>query len=478
MKTAAAYIRVSTDRQTELSPESQLNEIRAFAERNDIVLLEDHLYRDDGISGTSTKHRDDFMRMINNAKKKPRPFDAIIVWKFSRFARNREDSIVYKTLLKKNNVQVISVSEPLPDDDISSMTEAMIEAMDEYYSKRLSGEVRRGMKEKVSRGQPVSVAPIGYVIENGQYFPSNKAPFVRGIFEDFVAGMGYRNVAQKYGDLGLRTLRGNLPDNRFIEYILRNPVYIGKIRWCANGRGASRRDFDNENNMVVDSTHEPLITQELWNAAQKRIETIKKMYGKYQRPEAPTGYMLRGLVRCSACGATLIRLCSQYPSLQCHNYCRGTCKISHSISIHKVNQRVIEELKQAAKNKFFQLDPAAVRKANRNPIDYDKLIRNEQIKLERLADGYLSGAFTIDEFKVKKQQISETIQKLSAEADAEHQNNVSANKALIVKRIRTALGILQDPTTSEQQKNEALRSVVSKIIFHKQTQSLDIFYYI
>lgn len=480
MKTAAAYIRVSTDRQTELSPESQLNEIRAYAERNNIVLLEDHLYRDEGISGTSTKHREDFLRMISNAKKKPRPFDAIIVWKFSRFARNREDSIVYKALLKKNNVQVISVSEPLPNDDISSMTEAMIEAMDEYYSKRLSGEVRRGMKEKASRGQPVSVAPIGYTLENGQYVPSDKAPFIRGIFEDFCSGMGYRAIAQKYADMGLRTLRGNVPDNRFIEYILRNPVYVGKIRWCAQGRGASRRDFDNENNIIVDGTHEPLITQELWDTTQQRIQTIKRMYGKHQRPEAETGYMLKGLVRCSACGATLTRLCTKCPTLQCHNYSRGSCKISHSLSIEKANRLVIEALKQSIENKFFQLDPAAVRKATQNPVDYNKLIHNEQIKLERLADAYLSGAFTLDEFKTKKQQISDTIKKLSAEAEAEHKNTVSVNKALIIKRIRTALGIIQDPKTSEKTKNEALRSVVSKIIFNKstETQSLDVFYYI
>ena len=64
MKKAAAYIRVSTDRQTELSPESQLNEIRAFAKRNDMILLEDRIYRDDGISGTSIKRRNAFLDMM------------------------------------------------------------------------------------------------------------------------------------------------------------------------------------------------------------------------------------------------------------------------------------------------------------------------------------------------------------------------------------------------------------------------------
>ena len=72
----------------------------------------------------------------------------ILVWKFSRFARNQEESIVYKSMLKKDNVDVISVSEPLIEGPFGSLIERIIEWMDEYYSIRLSGEVLRGMKEK------------------------------------------------------------------------------------------------------------------------------------------------------------------------------------------------------------------------------------------------------------------------------------------------------------------------------------------
>lgn len=79
--------------------------------------------------------------------------DVILVWKFSRFARNQEESIVYKSLLsKKHNVEVTSVSEPLVDGPFGSLIERIIEWMDEYYSIRLSGEVTRGMTEKALRG--------------------------------------------------------------------------------------------------------------------------------------------------------------------------------------------------------------------------------------------------------------------------------------------------------------------------------------
>lgn len=77
---------------------------------------EKFIYTDEGISGRSTK-RPTFQQMIGIAKTKPSPFDAILVWKFSRFARNREDSIVYKSMLRKQcGIEVVSISEQLSED--------------------------------------------------------------------------------------------------------------------------------------------------------------------------------------------------------------------------------------------------------------------------------------------------------------------------------------------------------------------------
>ena len=103
----AAYIRVSTDDQVELSPESQLEEIRKYAQREGILLLEDQIYIDAGISGKKAERRPEFMRMIATAKASECPFSVILLWKYSRFARNQEESIVYKSmLLRECGVQV------------------------------------------------------------------------------------------------------------------------------------------------------------------------------------------------------------------------------------------------------------------------------------------------------------------------------------------------------------------------------------
>ena len=83
--------------------------------------------------------------MIAIAIEKTHQFDKIYVWKFSRFARNQEEAIAYKSLLSKRNISAVSVSEPLPDGAFGSLIERIIEWEDEFYSSRLSEEVQRGM---------------------------------------------------------------------------------------------------------------------------------------------------------------------------------------------------------------------------------------------------------------------------------------------------------------------------------------------
>lgn len=160
MKTAAAYIRVSTDDQIEYSPDSQLKAIRNYAKQNDMILPEEFIFIDEGISGRKADKRPAFQQMIGTAKLKPKQFDVILLWKFSRFARNRQDSIVYKSMLRKQcGIDVISISEHLGDDNTSVLIEALIEAMDEYYSLNLAEEVRRGMQEKIFKRRMSSLQP-------------------------------------------------------------------------------------------------------------------------------------------------------------------------------------------------------------------------------------------------------------------------------------------------------------------------------
>ncbi|MBO5004207.1 MAG: recombinase family protein, partial [Clostridia bacterium] len=239
MLRGACYIRVSTDNQTEFSPDAQLKAIKKYAENNNIILDDDYVFVDEGISGRKADKRPAFQEMIKIAKSKPKKFDVILVHKFDRFARSREDSVVYKSLLKKEcNIKVVSITESIEDDKFSVILEAMLEAMAEYYSLNLSDEVKKGMTEKAERGQYQASPPFGYKMKDGKLeIVEDEANIVKVIFEKFTSKeLNILQITKYINNLGYKTHRGNSFENRTIEYILTNPVYIGYSRWTPTGK--------------------------------------------------------------------------------------------------------------------------------------------------------------------------------------------------------------------------------------------------
>lgn len=462
MKIAAAYIRVSTDDQIEFSPDSQLKKIREYAKSNDFILSDEFIFRDEGISGRTAEKRPEFQRMIALAKKKQ--FDAIIVWKFSRFARNREDSIVYKSLLRKHGVDVLSVSEQLSDDNSSILMEAIYEAMDEYYSANLSQEVKRGMAEKFSRGGITAPPPIGYKSENGTYIPDEQADIVRKIFEDFADGKPYRVIASELNNLGIRTKKGRLFENRAVEYILSNPCYIGKLR---RSKPNTKQDHFHDTADVVDGHFEHIIDDDLFNKVQERRRSIKQLFPKFAKTE-DAGFMLKGLVRCSCCGSTLTR---SNKGLQCNAYSKGTCKTSHYISISKINKAVLDAITMDLKTDNFNITIQPPNKPNttQNDLVYN-LIAKEENKLKRIKDAYLNGIDSIEEYKANKQQITKTIEELKKQIISEPVENVDIKKA-----VKESLKIL-DSNNKENDKNLALRKIIDKIVFDRPNCAVKIIY--
>lgn len=476
MKIAAAYIRVSTDSQVELSPDSQIKLIRDYAKKNDMVVPDEYIFRDDGISGRSTQKRPAFNKMIGTAKQKPKPFDVILLWKFSRFARNREDSIVYKSMLRKQcGIDVISISENVGDDKMSILIEAMIEAMDEYYSINLAEEVKRGMQEKFSRGQIVSAPPIGYKAINGQFVPDENAIVVKEIFEEFTNGKGTLTIAKQLNERGILTKTGNLFENRSIEYILRNPVYIGKLRKSTDGKG-SRNNFRNSQTEIVNGTHEPIISEETFNTAQKILDENKAKYARYARTaQRKRAFLLQGLVHCSNCGATLtISQLRTNPSLQCYRYTHGKCNVSHSITEEKLNKAVIDELNAFLKKKNFDID-INFKTIQKNRIDNAYLIRREQEKLQRVKQAYEAGIDTLEEYRENKRAILSRIEELEAQS-----NPISKRQAIkeLHKKILDALKIIASNDINVETKNSTLRGFIDRIIFTRSTGSVDVFYYL
>ena len=142
MKKAVIYARYSSHNQRDESIDGQLRECKAFAQRNNLMVIKE--YCDRAISG-KTDNRDSFQQMIKDAKNNK--FDYVLVYKLDRFARNRYDSAMYKNILKKHNIKVMSVMENLSEGPESIILESVLEGMAEYYSANLSQNIKRGMTE-------------------------------------------------------------------------------------------------------------------------------------------------------------------------------------------------------------------------------------------------------------------------------------------------------------------------------------------
>ena len=484
LKIGAAYIRVSDERQDEYSPDSQLKKVREYAAKEGYMIPDEYVFYDDGISGKNAKKRNEFNRMIAMAKEKDHPFDRIYVWKFSRFARNQEESMVYKNLLRKKDVSVVSVSEPIPEGHFGTLIERIIEWMDEFYLVNLGTEVTRGMTERLSRGEPVTVAPFGYKMRDKTYVPDEEtgaADIVREVFQRYADGEKMIAIARSLGERGVRTKFGNPPENRWVDYMLHNSVYIGKLRWTPDGaRSVSKRIYDDERTIVVDGNHEPLISVELWDKVQKLLAEQKLKYAKHAKRQQPIKYMLKGLVRCSNCGGTLA-ICSTVSSknktrtMQCCNYSKGRCNISHFVLVPKLESAFIEGLKQAIVDKKFPINPKQPKKSTLPGIDYDKLIAVEEKRLARAKDAYLAEIDTIEQYGQNKKEITEKIETLKAKRDKEIVSKIDVN--VFAKKVSGILEFIERDDVTPEAKNEALYTIIEKVVFEKAKNNLAIYFH-
>jgi hypothetical protein len=272
-----------------------------------------------------------------------------------------------------------------------------------------------------------------------------------------------------------------MPDNRWIDYILRNPCYIGKIRWSLEGaRAVSKRDYTNDNIMTTDGHHEPLISMELWDNVQKLLDAQKKAYPKYAKRDQPIQYMLKGLLRCSSCEGTIAMASAtsgkgRLRTMQCCNYSRGACHTSHSITMPKVEAALKEGLRKAVGAKQFTISPTAPKKSDPNLIDYDKLISVEERRLARAKEAYLAEIDTIEQYGQNKKEISARIEELIARRDKEIFKAIDID--VFTEKVMGVLDFIEREDVTETAKNEALHTIIEKIVYEKAKGNLAIYFH-
>lgn len=480
MKIAACYIRVSTDDQTEYSPDAQLKKIREYAKAHDMIIPHEYIYTENGISGRSVEKRTAFKTMIATAKKKPRPFDVVLIHTYDRFARNVKESRIYKELLRDDlGIDLISVTEDFGTGKNSFLMEGIKDILNEYYSMNLSDEVKKGMTEKASRGEVQSIAPYGYRVQNGQYeVVPEEAETVRYIFRQWNNGAAYFSIAKAVNEMGMRTHKGKLFETRTVQYILTNPVYIGKIRWTPGVH--NRHDYDNSGSIIAQGKHEAIIAEQEYESAQTRIRFVQATRKPKTRPSETVKDWPSGIVHCAACGKPLVA--TAHDRYTCNGYLKGTCGNTQGVGRELLKKAIIHALYQAATGQDTidcDLIPTT-KKARESMIPAEKRIKNITNQLERAKEAYLAGVDSITEYKEIKTRLETELAQAKQQAEKEQakQKSLRPTQSDIRKKILAVAKTLENPKADTATKASSLRSITTDILYDKQGHNMKIVYVI
>lgn len=304
-KRIGLYARVSTEIQTNgYSIQSQLNQLKEYCQFQGYEVVDE--YTDRGISGKTTQ-RPELQRMLKDAN--DGKLDCIMVYKTNRLARNTSDLLTIVEELYKINVEFFSLTEKI---EIASSTGKLmlqiLASFSEFERNTIVENVYNGQRQRAIEGYYQGNLPLGYdkVPDSKKELMINQheANIVKYIFESYAKGHGYRKIANALNHKGYVTKKGKPFSISSITYIISNPFYIGKIQFAKYRHWSDkRRKGLNEEPIIADGKHAPIIDKALWDKVQfKRQESRKKpqVHGKGTN-------LLTGIVKCPSpkCGAAM-----------------------------------------------------------------------------------------------------------------------------------------------------------------------------
>ena len=284
---AAIYARFSSHNQREESIEGQVRACKRFAKEHGMTVIE--IYADRGLSGLHADNRPEFQRMIQDSDH--HRFEALIMWNLDRFSRDKYDTAVYKTRLKKNGVSLYYSDQSIPDTPEGIILESLLEGFAQYYSANLARNAKRGLQENARKCLwNGGCVPLGYLIDEHQRFVLEPigAACVRMIFELYASGQSIKSIVCTLNEKGYKTVKGNRFRLGSIQGILRNRKYIGEYH--ASG-------------ITVPNGIPAIVDVQLFNDVQARLGVVAsaKAHNKADIP-----YLLTTKVYCGHCRSPMI----------------------------------------------------------------------------------------------------------------------------------------------------------------------------
>ncbi len=317
---AAGYIRMSTDKQED-SPDRQRGEINRMAERLGYKIV--CWYEDHGMTGTESKKRDEFQRMLVDAK--TGRFEAILLYELSRMSREDPfEAIEHWRKLRDAKVQIVTCQRgPVDFNNLGGFITAIVDqhgSHDEVV--KLSHRSVSGKNRTLANGGRIGGKPFAYdrqiiddagkvvkIISHRENFSKPKGwksklilsadkaavAAVRFAFEAVASGQSIQFVAREFLRRGVKSRKGSgLMRGTDIKSMLTNPVYAG----CLRAGAASAGKFNSITSVFIEDAHPAIVSRALFDAVQQQL-TLRY---KRKRTAKPGTYLLNGLVYCGHCG--------------------------------------------------------------------------------------------------------------------------------------------------------------------------------
>ena len=296
-----AYLRDSGGDNQDLSVPQQNAEITAWCKANNLNLT--HLFKDEARPGSSTVSRVGFLEMIRYFEKKPQPPElGVIVWKFSRFSRDIDDSQYFKGLLRRQGLIIHSLNENIPQGLDGRLFEAAIEWMNARFLKDLSEDVKRGLRNNVTQHHAIGGTPprgfrpgppinLGirrngtpHIVHTWQPDP-DLAPLVRQAFNLRSQGASYDQITR-----ATNLYKHKTSWNHFFS----NPIYMGKLIYGSH---------------TIENYCDPIIDLQTWENVQminKKSLAAGTLENELHPRRKTSDYILSGLAVCGVCGSPLV----------------------------------------------------------------------------------------------------------------------------------------------------------------------------
>ena len=384
------YARKSTDVEDKQvrSIEDQIAELRAFAKQENLTIVETFIEK----QSAKIPGRPIFNEMIRRIE--AGEADGILAWHPDRLARNSVDGgrIIY--LLDCGRISGLKFPqfwfEPTPQ---GKFMLNIAFGQSKYYVDSLSENTKRGLRQKVRRGEYPSFAPIGYINDSRTktiIVDRKKAKIIKEVFELYAKGNSrLEDISDFLAQRGIISRGGKKLHKTRATFILSNPFYCGLFRYAGE---------------IHEGKHEPIITKKIFD----RVQEILKQRGKPHRKTKNEPQPYCGLLKCGTCGMMITgeyRIKKQKNGNE-HHYIYYHCtKKNKSIKCPEpcIRQEELDKQISSLLQKFSlrsdwaeKLLGMAERDKEKSAQSVSAFVQENRekmkainIKLQRLLDGYL-----------------------------------------------------------------------------------------